>query len=37
MLANNNERLNVFKEKISITNFLRNRKKGNTLDKEAKS
>lgn len=37
MLANNNEKLNVFKEKISITNFLRNRKKGNTLDKEAKS
>lgn len=37
MIANNNERLNVFKEKISISNFLRNRKKGSTLDKEAKS
>lgn len=37
MLANNNERLNAFKEKVSISNFLRNKKNGNTLDKEANS
>lgn len=37
MIANNNERLNAFKEKVSISNFLRNKKNGNTLDKEANS
>ncbi len=37
MLANNNERLNTFKEKVSISNFLRNKKNGNNLDKEANS
>ena len=37
MLANNNEKLNHFKEKISISNFLKNKKNGNTLDKEANS
>ncbi len=37
MLANNNEKLNHFKEKISISNFLKNMKNGNTLDKEANS
>lgn len=37
MLANNNEKLNHFKEKISIANFLKNRKSGNALDKEVHS
>ncbi len=37
MLANNNEKLNAFKEKISISSLLRNKKNGNTLDKEANS
>ena len=37
MLANNNEKINVFKEKISIMNWLQNKSKGNKLDKEAHS
>lgn len=37
MLANNNEKLNHFKEKITITNLLKNKKNGNALDKEANS
>ena len=37
MLANNNEKINVFKEKISIMNLLQNKKRGNRLDKEANS
>lgn len=37
MLANNNEKLNAYKEKISITNLFKNKKTGNTLDKEANS
>ncbi|MGN0519719.1 MAG: branched-chain amino acid ABC transporter permease [Candidatus Fimenecus sp.] len=37
MLANNNEKLNAFKEKISISNLFKNKKAGNTLDKEANS
>lgn len=37
MLANNNEKINTFKEKISITNLIKNKKAGNTLDKEANS
>ena len=37
MLANNNEKLNAYKEKISITNLFKNKKAGNTLDKEANS
>lgn len=37
MLINNNEKLNAFKEKISITTLIKNKKAGNTLDKEANS
>ena len=37
MLANNNEKINLFKEKISIMNLLQNKKRGNRLDKEANS
>ena len=37
MLANNNEKLNAYKEKISITNLFKNKKAGNTLNKEANS
>lgn len=37
MLANNNEKLNAFKEKISISNLIKNKKAGNQLDKEANS
>lgn len=37
MLANNNEKLNAFKEKISISNLIKNKKAGNKLDKEANS
>ncbi len=37
MLANNNEKLNTFKEKISITTLIKNKRAGNTLDKEANS
>lgn len=37
MLANNNEKINLFKEKISIMNLLQNKKQGNKLDKEAHS
>lgn len=37
MLANNNEKINVFKEKISIMNWLQNKSSGNKLDKEAHS
>lgn len=37
MLANNNEKLNAFKEKISIVNFVKNKKSGNQLDKEVNS
>ena len=37
MLANNNEKLNAYKEKISVTNRFKNKKAGNTLDKEANS
>lgn len=37
MLANNNEKLNVYKEKISISNLFKNKKSGNQLDKEANS
>lgn len=37
MLANNNEKINLFKEKISIMNLLQNKKRGNRLDKEGNS
>ncbi len=37
MLANNNEKINLFREKISIMNLLQSKKRGNRLDKEANS
>ena len=37
MLANNNEKINLLKEKISIMNLLQNKKRCNRLDKEANS
>lgn len=37
MIANNNEKMNMFKEKISVSNLLRNKKQGNSLEKEVHS
>lgn len=37
MIINNNEKLNIFKEKISITRFIRSKIKTVSLDKGAKS
>lgn len=37
MLANNNEKLNAFKEKISLSNLVKNKKNGNKLNEEANS
>lgn len=37
MLANNNEKINMFKQKISISNLLHNKKNGNKLDEEVHS
>lgn len=37
MLVNNNEKLNTFKEKISLSNLIKNKHSGNKINKEANS